>query len=119
MNDTATTAPRINAGVKDLHKALIAQQQALVDRLNRVRSSDEADALVREMHEINFRVMTCGSLLFKQTSAQIDTQVESVIAATGDLESAIASATRIAAVIKAASKFLGLVDKVLDKIKLA
>lgn len=118
MNNPATTAPQINTGVKGLHKALIAQQEALMDRLGQVQSADEADALVREMHEINFRVMICGSLLFKQTSAQIDTEVGSVIAATSDLESAIATANKITAVIKAVSKFLGLVDKVLDKIKL-
>lgn len=118
MNNPATNAPKINTGVKGLHKALVAQQEALMDRLSQAQSADEADTLVREMHEINFRVMICGSLLFKQTSAQIDAEVGSVIAATTDLEAAIATATKISAVIKAVSKFLGLVDKVLDKIKL-
>lgn len=118
MNNPATTAPQINTGVKGLHKALIAQQDALMERLGKVQSADEADALVREMHEINFRLMNCGSLLFKQTGAQIDTEVASVIASTSDLESAIATANKIAAVIKSVSKFLGAVDKVLGKIKL-
>lgn len=41
-----------------------------------------------------------------------------MIASSSDLEEAIATANKIAAVIKAVGKFLGAVDKVLGKIKL-
>ena len=79
---------------------------------------DDADAIVREMQEINFRVMISGSLLFKQTTAQIDDTLQGVIAASADLKTAIAQADKVRDIIKATSKFLGLVDKVLDRIKL-
>lgn len=118
MNAVIANQSPINAETKQLHDSLIAQHQALSDKLATVTSADDADAIVREMQEINFRVMISGSLLFKQTTAQIDTSLQSVIAAAADLKTAIAQADKVRDIIKATSKFLGLVDKVLDKIKL-
>jgi hypothetical protein len=118
MNAMISNQSAVNSETKQLHDTLIAQHQALSDRLSTVTSPDDADAIVREMQEINFRVMISGSLLFKQTTAQIDDTLQSVIAASADLKTAIAQADRIRDIIKATSKFLGLVDKVLDRIKL-
>ncbi|MCU0862998.1 MAG: hypothetical protein MUC36_04325 [Planctomycetes bacterium] len=118
MNAVVTQQSRLNAGTKALHDALIARHKALSDRLSVTASLDDADAIVREMQEVNFRVMMSGSLLFKQTTAAIDTQLQSVMDASTDLDEAIAEADKIRDVIKAISKFLGLVDKVLDRIKL-
>ena len=109
----------VNTGIKALHDDLMAQHKALSDRLSVTTSADDAEAIVREMQEVNFRVMMSGSLLFKQTTAAIDTQLQSVVDASSGLEQAIAQADRIKDLIKATSRFLGLVDKVLDKIKLA
>lgn len=118
MNAIIANQGAINTETKQLHDTLIAQHQALSDRLSTVTSADDADAIVREMQEINFRVMISGSLLFKQTTAQIDDTLQSVVAASADLKTAIAQADKIRDLIKATSKFLGLVDKVLDRIKL-
>lgn len=118
MNAVISNQSAINTGTKQLHDSLIAQHQALSDRLSTVTSADDADAIVREMQEINFRVMISGSLLFKQTTAQIDANLQSVVEASADLKQAIAQADRIRDLIKATTRFLGLVDKVLDKIKL-
>jgi hypothetical protein len=118
VNAVIANQSAINSETKQLHDTLIAQHQALSDRLSTVTSADDADAIVREMQEINFRVMISGGLLFKQTTAQIDDTLQSVIAASADLKTAIAQADKIRDLIKATSKFLGLVDKVLDRIKL-
>ena len=118
MNAVIANQSTINNETKQLHDNLIAQHQALSERLSTVTSADDADAIVREMQEINFRVMISGSLLFKQTTAQIDDTLQSVVAASADLKTAIAQADKIRDLIKATSKFLGLVDKVLDRIKL-
>jgi hypothetical protein len=118
VNAIIANQSAINTETKQLHDTLIAQHQALSDRLSTVTSADDADAIVREMQEINFRVMISGSLLFKQTTAQIDDTLQSVVAASADLKTAIAQADKIRDLIKATSKFLGLVDKVLDRIKL-
>lgn len=113
-----TQQSSVNTGIKALHDDLMTQHKALSDRLAVTTSADDAEAIVREMQEVNFRVMMSGSLLFKQTTAAIDTQLQSVIDASADLGKAIAQAEKIKDVIKATSRFLGLVDKVLDKIKL-
>lgn len=118
MNAIIANQSTINSETKQLHDNLIAQHQALSDRLSTVTSPDDADAIVREMQEINFRVMISGGLLFKQTTAQIDDNLQSVIAAGTDLKTAIAQADKVRDIIKATSKYLGLVDKVLDRIKL-
>lgn len=118
MNAVIANQSTINSETKQLHDNLIAQHQALSDRLATVTSADDAEALVREMQEINFRVMISGGLLFKQTTAQIDDNLQSVIAAGTDLKTAIAQADKVRDIIKATSKYLGLVDKVLDRIKL-
>jgi hypothetical protein len=118
VNAIIANQSAINTETKQLHDTLIAQHQALSDRLSTVTSADDADAIVREMQEINFRVMISGSLLFKQTTAQIDDTLQSVVAASADLKTAITQADKIRDLIKATSKFLGLVDKVLDRIKL-
>lgn len=109
---------QLNNNLKALHRALIKQQRVVLNKVSQARTSDEADALIREMHEINFRVMICGSLLFKQTSAALDANLTTVVDATDQLEAAIKSADTIAAVIRSTSKLLGLVDKVLDLVKL-
>lgn len=118
MNAVIANQSTINSETKQLHDNLIAQHQALSDRLATVTSADDAEAIVREMQEINFRVMISGGLLFKQTTAQIDDNLQSVIAAGTDLKTAIAQADKVRDIIKATSKYLGLVDKVLDRIKL-
>lgn len=118
MNAVIADQGAINNETKQLHDALIVQHQALSDRLATVTSADDADAIVREMQEINFRVMISGGLLFKQTTAQIDHSLQGVVAASADLKTAIAQADKVRDIIKAVSRFLGLVDKVLDRIKL-
>lgn len=111
MNAVIGNQNTINLETQRLHQSLIAQHQALSNRLSTVTSVDDADAILREMQEINFRVMISGSLLFKQTSAQIDDSLRNVIAASESLNAVIAQASKIIDIIKATSKFLGLVDK--------
>jgi hypothetical protein len=110
--------PSLNSSLKELHDTLITEHKALSGRLDSVTSADDAEAIVREMQEVNFRVMMSGSLLFKETTEAMEAQLHAVVDASGDLHEAIAQAGRIKDLIKSTSKFLGLVDRVLDKIKL-
>ena len=64
----------VNTGIKALHDDLMAQHKALSDRLSVTTSADDAEAIVREMQEVNFRVMMSGRLLFKQTTAAISSR---------------------------------------------
>lgn len=118
MNTVVAQQSSVNTGIKALHDSLIVQHKALSDRLATTTSADDAEAIVREMQEVNFRVMMSGSLLFKQTTAAIDAQMQDVVDAGNGLEQAIARADKVGTIIKAVSKFLGQVDKVLDRVKL-
>ncbi len=108
----------MNTETRKLHQALVAQLQSLSDLLGTTTDPNDAQALLGEMQELNFRVMKSGSLLFKQTSAAIDARIDGVLQASDDLNASLKTLTRINDIIRASSKFLGIVDKVLDAIKL-
>jgi hypothetical protein len=113
-----TAANSINTETRKLHEALIAQVQAMSEQLGNITDPDVAEALLREMQEVNFRVMIAGSLLFKQTTAAIDANIGGVVAANDSLKKSLDHLTRINDIVRATTKFLGLVDTVLDAIKL-
>ncbi len=114
----AATGNSMNTETRKLHQALVAQMQSLSDLLGTTTDPNDAQALLGEMQELNFRVMKSGSLLFKQTSAAIDARIDGVLQASDDLNASLKTLTRINDIVRATSKFLGTVDKVLDAIKL-
>ena len=107
----------MNSEIGKLHQQLIATHMILAERLGRTIDPDEAEAILREMEELNFRVMMAGRLLFKETTAAIDKQLGTVIEAAADLDKAIGEIEKVKKLIMAVGKFLTLVDKVLDAIK--
>ncbi len=109
----------MNSEIKKLHATLIKSHQALSRRLGKTRDADDAEAVLREMEELNFRVMMAGRLLFKETTAAMDRRITGVIEAGTDLSQAIKEIEKIKDLVKAVSKFLTLADKVLDAIKIA
>jgi hypothetical protein len=108
----------INVETRKLHQSLIAQVQALSARLGDTTDPAEAEALLGEIQQVNFRVMTAGSLLFKQTTAVIDARIADVVKASDDLQASLDQLKRINDLVRATTKFLGVVDKVLGAIKL-
>lgn len=108
----------MNSDIQKLHQQLIKSNQKLARQLGKTRDPVTADALLREMEEVNFRVMMAGRLAFKETTAVIDRQIGSVLAASTELDEAIQDIRNIQRVIGAVGKFLTLVDRVLDAIKL-
>ena len=108
----------MNTETRKLHQALVAQVKSLSELLGTTTDPNDAQALLVEMQELNFRVMMSGSLLFKQTTAAIDARIDGVVQASNDLDASLKQLTRINDIIRATSKFLGIVDKVLDAIKL-
>lgn len=118
MNATTKTNPTTNNQTKSLHDSLVLLHQKLSSRLDSAASADEADAIVREMQEISFRVMITGGLLFKKTSQQISNNLQEVVSATDQLKKDISQIKTLKEMVRSTSRLLGLVDKVLDKIKL-
>lgn len=107
----------MNSETAQLHQKLIKTHQALARRLSNTTIQTEAEAILREMEEVNFRVMMAGRLLFKETTNRIDERIQIVIEAGNDLEQVIRSVGEIKRLLKAIGGFLVFVDKVLDAIK--
>jgi hypothetical protein len=108
----------VNSQVKELHQKLVKTHSNLAERLDKTDDLDEAEAILREMEEVNFRIMMAGRLLFKETTAAIDRRIGTVISAAADLDEAIASIQKWRDMIRTIGKFLTLADKVLDAIKM-
>jgi pentatricopeptide repeat protein len=108
----------MNEEIKKLHGRLIANHRSLAKRLGKTKDHDEAEAILREMEELNFRVMMAGHLLFKETTEALDSQVAIIIDASADLDQAIKDIEKVKDLIKAIGKFLTLADKALDALKL-
>lgn len=108
----------MNRDIQKLHQQLIKSNQKLASQLGKTRDPVIADALLREMEEVNFRVMMAGRMAFKETTAAINRRIGSVLAASTELEEAIRDIGNIQRVIGAVGQFLTQVDKVLDAIKL-
>ncbi len=117
-NVPAAVSSGLNSETHQLHNALQTRLQSLSGLLGTTTDPNDAQALLSEMQEVNFRIMRTGSLLFKETTAAIDARIQDVVQASADLDASLKQLTKVNDVIRATSKFLGLVDKVLDKIKL-
>jgi hypothetical protein len=107
----------MNPEIKKLHQNLIQTHLNLAARLGETDDIEDALAILREMDEVNFRVMMAGKLLFQETTARIDQRIDGVLAASGDLDQSLKEIEKTKDLIKAVGKFLTLVDKVIDAIK--
>lgn len=107
----------MNDQIKKLHQSLGNTVQALSQRLGRTADPDDAEAILREMEEVNFRVMMAGRLLFRRTTARIDQSIDDVVTAKFEMDSAIEQIEKTKDLVKSVGKFLTKVDKVLDAVK--
>ena len=107
----------MNEQIRKLHKRLGKTVQALSTRLGKATDPDEAEAILREMEEVNFRVMMAGRLLFRRTTARIDGQIDRILESADQVDDAIRSFEERKELIRATGKLLTLVDKALDAAK--
>lgn len=107
-----------NADLAALHKQLIA----LVDTLSREQEDAETieavKAIGREISEVNHRVVMVGQVVFTDKTDKIMAAVQAVQDFQEDLDDAIDSIQQLNTFIKTITRFLGLVDKVVDVAKL-
>lgn len=108
----------INTNLQTLQKALVLQHEALFARLSTATSVDEANAISTEMDEVYLRIRVTTRLLFRQTTMAIDKHIADIVAVSAELQQSIKTTTKLTDLIKKTSKFLGLVDKILDVVKL-
>jgi phosphoribosylanthranilate isomerase len=108
----------MNSEIWNLHRQLMSTHQALAARLGKTTDPAEAEAVLREMEEVNFRVMMAGRLLFQETTQAMDGRIHSVVDAGAGLDASIKNLEKVKDLIKSVSGFLTLVDRVLDALKL-
>ena len=107
----------MNPQLRRLHRRLGKTVQALSTRLGKASDPDEAEAILREMEEVNFRVMMAGRLLFRRTTARIDGQIDRILDSADEVDAAIRSIEETKELIRTTGKFLAAVDKALDAAK--
>jgi len=107
----------MNESMRILQGVLMRQLRKLHDKLDDVTDADVAEAIVREMQEVNHRIALTGSLLFSAQAAELDARVSAIDKATSRVNRAIADIQNLQAFLGAISEFLGLVDEAIDLAK--
>lgn len=106
-----------NEAMRDLQSTLLRQLKRLHDSLDDVTDPDRADAIVREMQEVNHRIAMTGGLLFAAQAEELDAKVAEVNKATRRVNNAIADLKNLQGFLDALSGFLALVDDAIDLAK--
>jgi hypothetical protein len=109
----------MNEDMKALHTLLGAQHRALFRKLGATSDPELAKQILLEMRELLHRIDVAQNLLFKEQTQALTKAMAGVASADQELTKAIKQAERAADILKGVSKFLAVVDKVLDVAKLA
>lgn len=106
-----------NADIRDLKKFLRA-------RIDELRTAEEAAAqsgnveafraIGNQILEVEHRIRMLGRVEFASSTAALKAKLEPINAARGELQKAIDEVEKLKAFVKTVSKFLGLVDKLID-----
>jgi hypothetical protein len=111
MSDKNPDLVALHQSLGDIVDALVVKQEVATDPQTIV-------AIDREIGEVVFRITNVQRALFKQQTAKISAAVAKVGDARADLDAAIAEIEKLNKFLRTISAFLGLVDKVIDLIKL-
>ncbi len=106
-----------NEAVRTLQGTLLRQFKKLHDALDDVTDAARAQAILREMQELNHRIALTGSLLFAKQASELDKKVAGVSKATGKMNAAVAGIKNLQAFLDATAEFLALVDDAIDLAK--
>lgn len=101
-----------------LHRDLIALGRTLSKKQQQTNEVAAIIAISRELTEVAHRTTLVGQLLFTEQTAELKKSIDLVKAARVELNEAIQKIERLNAFLKSISKFLGLVDKVIDLAKI-
>ena len=108
----------MNQDIKRLHQQLAQSHQVLLRRFAEANNDEDAETILWEIEEVNFRMVMTGRLLFKQTPTNFSKDIQSLIDAGADLDRAIQEARQIKDIVNAVGQMLTFVDTILDKLKL-
>ena len=114
----AGTQPAVNPDLKAVHTELVALSRQLDEAVGRAQTSAQVNAILDELIEVNARVTTVGRQLFTQQTERIRKNSAAVVKAAADARRAVEQLDRIKDFIGSITKFLTLVDKLVDMSKL-
>lgn len=109
---------KINPDMRAVQAELLKRFAQLQKVLDSTTNFDAAQAIVREMQELNHRVTVAGSLLFASKSSALSAKVATVRTASNKASKAIREYSAVKDIMDAITGFLGLVDEVIDFAKL-
>lgn len=109
---------RKNPELVALHRMLGDVVDDLVQKQEEATDPAVIRAIAVEIREVLFRMSSVQQALFKQQVNGITEAVAKVADAKADLDAAIAEIEKLNRFIKTISSFLGLVDKVVDLVKM-
>jgi exonuclease VII small subunit len=107
----------MNKTLKEIHDLLVAQVDSLSNAIDQTNDNDVAKQLLMEMDEVVHRVNIIQNLLFKQTSAELDNDLNGIKAANDALDKSIQSFKNAADVVAKTTEFLTYVDQAIDLAK--
>lgn len=107
-----------NPDLDKLHGQLIDLVDELTQQQERAQTVEAVKAIGREISEVNHRVTLVGQLVFKAQTARITAAVKRVNDGKKALNKAIKEIEKLNAFLNAVTRFLALVDKVIDTAKL-
>jgi len=119
MNDTSKTGtpPAANPDLKAMHSSLVALVVTLNASIDEAQTSAQVVAITDEIAEVNARVGAVGRQLLTQQTAAISRGAAAVAKAIPEVEAAIKKFDDIRAFVGGVTKFLRIVDKVIDVAK--
>jgi hypothetical protein len=107
-----------NSDLVAVQKQLIALIDDLSRQQEEAQTIEAVRAIGREISEVNHRIVMVGQVVFKERTEKITTAVQAVQNAQADLDEAIEDIQKLNTFIRTITRFLALVDKVVDVAKL-
>ena len=107
----------MNEDLLQLHAQLLAQHQALYEKLDEATDAADARTIVTEMQEILHRIDLVQGLLFRETTDALRSSLQKVDAADTELTEALSSVSAAADIVAGVSRYLAVVDQAIDLAK--
>src|SRR4051794_22597799 len=117
-NQSAAAPRAVNPDLKAVHTRLVEIARELDSAVGQAKTEAEVDALLNEISEVSSRVVAVGRQLFKQQTDQISRLSKDVLDGTAAAQKSIAQLDNVKGFILGMTRFLTLVDNVVDQAKL-
>ena len=107
----------MNQDLLQLHAQLLAQHQALYEKLDEATDATGARTIVTEMQEILHRIDLVQGLLFRETTGALQSSLQKVDAADTELTDVLNSVSAATNIVAGVSQYLAVVDQAIDLAK--